>query len=131
MESYAFQHGSFTAIKYLPLMIRGYQFGTKHNYCMLYCFVFLNPCFKSLWIKRHRSARGPLKAVTNSCQSLKGIANLDNSTCIMYDKHKGISFFFIRLKSKLEIDSLNPLSDLKTKDLARLGKILLQQKPDN
>ena len=49
----------------------------------------------------------------------------------MYNKNKGIFFFFIRLKSKLEIDSLNPLSDLKTKDLARLGKILLQQKPDN
>ena len=28
VESYAFQHGSFTAIKYLPLMIGGYQFGT-------------------------------------------------------------------------------------------------------
>ena len=39
VESYAFQHGSFTAIKYLPLMIRGYQFGTYHNYYMLYRFV--------------------------------------------------------------------------------------------
>jgi len=28
VESYAFHHGSFTTIKYLPLMIGGYQFGT-------------------------------------------------------------------------------------------------------